>query len=54
MAYNFGEIMCCGKMVRLPNERKKKKIITTRDININLDKTGEKNDNNKAGKRKFE
>ena len=44
--------MCCGKMVKLPNERERI-ILTTKDINIDLDKTGGTNDNNKANKRRF-
>ena len=47
-----GRLMCCGKMIRLPNERKRT-ILTTKDINIDLDKTGGTNDNNKANKRRF-
>ena len=42
--------MCCGKMVKLPNERERT-ILTTKDINIDLDKTGGTNDNNKTDKR---
>ena len=44
--------MCCGKMVRLPNERERT-MLTTRDINVNFDKKGVINDNIKANKRGF-
>jgi len=45
--------MCCGKMVKLPGERERK-ILTTGDISIDLDKENreEKDDNNKTDKRK--
>jgi len=44
--------MCCGKMVRLPNEREKT-MLTTGDISIDLDKENKekKDDNNKRDKR---
>ena len=42
--------MCCGKMVKLPNDRERT-MFTTKDINIDLDKTGGKNENNKRYKR---
>lgn len=42
--------MCCGKMVKLPGERERT-ILTTKDINVDLDKTGGTNDNNKRRKR---
>jgi len=46
--------MCCGKMAKLPGE-KERKILTTGDISIDLDKENreKKDDNNKADKRKF-
>ena len=43
--------MCCGKMIKFPN-KKERTILTTKDITVDLDKTGETNDNNKASKRK--
>ena len=43
--------MCCGKMIKFPNE-KERAMLTTKDITVDLDKTGEKNDNNKKHKRK--
>jgi len=44
--------MCCGKMVKLPNERKRT-MLTTGDISIDLDKENKEknNDNNKGDKR---
>jgi len=40
--------MCCGKMVRLPGE-KERKILTTGDISIDLDKENrEKKDDEKG------
>ena len=45
--------MCCGKMIRLPGE-KKRMILTTGNITIDLDKTGGLNDNIKTNKRRFE
>lgn len=53
-------MMCCGKMIRLPSKRtrlpdeKKRIILTTRNISVNLDKTGGLNDYNETNKRKFE
>lgn len=44
--------MCCGKMIKLPSE-KERTIFTTKDITIDLDKKGVKNDNNKRNKRRF-
>ena len=43
--------MCCGKMIRFPNE-KERTILTTKDITVDLDKTGGTNVNNKKHKRK--
>ena len=43
--------MCCGKMVKLPGVRERT-ILTTKDISVDLDKTGGTNDNNKTDKRK--
>jgi len=45
--------MCCGKMVKLPNERERT-MLTTGDISIDLDKKNreKKDDYNKTGKRK--
>ena len=43
--------MCCGKMIKFPNE-KERAILTTKDITVDLDKTGVNHDNNKANKRK--
>jgi len=46
--------MCCGKMVRLPNERERI-VLTTGNINVDLDKKNKekKDDNNKGNKRKL-
>jgi len=46
--------MCCGKMAKLPGE-KERKILTTGDISIDLDKENreKKDDNNKTDKREF-
>ena len=43
--------MCCGKMVRLPNERERI-VLTTGNINVNLEKKGAINDNNERDKRR--
>ena len=45
--------MCCGKMIRLPNERERI-VLTTKDINVDFDKKGVTNDNNKGDKREHE
>lgn len=45
--------MCCGKMVRLPNEREKI-VLTTGNINVNLERKGVINDNNERDKRRPE
>ena len=42
--------MCCGKMVRLPNERKRI-VLTTGNMNINLEKRRYR-DNNERDKRR--
>ena len=44
--------MCCGKMIRFPNERERT-MLTTGDISIDLDETGGLNDNNKRNRRGF-
>ena len=41
--------MCCGKMVKFPNKRERT-MLTTRNINVDLNKKGVKN----AKKRKNE
>ena len=41
--------MCCGKMVKLPNERERI-VLTTGNINVNLEKKGAINDNDKTSK----
>ena len=46
--------MCCGKMVKLPDKRKRT-MLTTGDVSIDLDKKNreKKDDNNKKRKREF-
>jgi len=46
--------MCCGKMIRIPSKREKR-ILTTGDISIDLDRENreKKDDNNKTSKREL-